>query len=199
MDDKKFENIVNLTLNFTNILTAAGATMMGEVMTAFVGGMGDMMNNVLGGAVPSKKEDIKGAIKKIKDSFPKDAKEEVKRNIESTEKFLWPAVRKYRKEIEKILTDDFCNECISIIDKYDFNLPKLTEKLDEDSFMGYLALGLAENEKLGHLLDELMPCYDKHGDVMSRFSYYLPGLITNLDTGKVRTEPSKADLEAEGK
>jgi|GEM_PF-6584612 len=199
MDDKKFEQTANTILNLNNIVGATGIIGMGDIMNAFIGGMGDLMNNVLAAAVPSKKEDVDDAIKKITASSPNELKDEVRREVESTKKFLWPAVKKHKKEILEIFTDKLCDDCNRIIDSYDFNLPKINTSLDEAGLMGYISLALAENDKLGKMFAEIIGCLDENGNAMNRFAYYLPELITNLDTGIVRTGPSEAEKAAANK
>ena len=102
-----------------------------------------------------------------------------------------PAVEKHEKRLKEIFTDEFCDEVIGIIDKHDFNLPKLYDKLDENGFMGYLSLVLTESEKLQKMFEEIMGWWSKNDAVVTEFASYLPALTTNMDTGEVRAGPSK--------
>ena len=191
MDDKKFDKTVTLLLNFTNILTSMGMMVFGDILQGFVKGMGNLITDVLAGGKDASSEKVKEAVKQMEDTFPDDLKAEVKRNINSTDKYLWPAVRKHEKRLKEILTDDVCDEVLGIVDKYDFNVSKLYMKLDEKNFMGYLSMIMAENEKLQKMFEEIMGWWDKNGAVVNEFASYLPSLTTDLGTGEVRAGPSK--------
>jgi F0F1-type ATP synthase membrane subunit b/b' len=143
------EKIIYSIANTSVILMS---TMMGaftQVLGSTIGAMASGMAEAMGGKEASDKVD-----QEIKKEQPElDAK--MKSVISDIRKDIYSQMKEKKQELEQILSDPTFQVGPKIIEKYDFNLPNLTQELDDNTLSKYSQLLVNEDERFGKMFKEL--------------------------------------------
>ena len=97
-------------------------------------------------------KEIHGETEKIQNELPKQMREQ----LLAMKTDITTQMREKKEKFESIITDRRFDEGIAIVERYNFNLPKLSCDLDERSLLGYLALLQENNEQFTKMFQELL-------------------------------------------
>ena len=128
-----------MTEAFTDVFTKLSK----EMITAITTGIGTPANTI---------KEIHGETEKIQNELPKQIREQLlamKTDITSQ-------MRGKKDALVSIIADRRFDEGIAIVERYNFNLPKLSCDLDEHSLLGYLTLLQNNNEQCTKMFQELL-------------------------------------------
>jgi len=143
------DKIINAMVNTSVILMS---TMMGsftQVIGSTMGAMASGMAEAMGGKEASNKVN-----QEINQGLPEiDGK--MKAMISDLRKDIYSQMRQKRQELEPMLSDPVFKVGPEIIEKYDFNLPKLTQELDDNALTRYSQLLVSEDVRFGNMFKEL--------------------------------------------
>ena len=134
------EAFASLASTMTEALAKTGAVMTEALTSSFGGsGEGEMDNG------PSMKLDDLGprASEKVKDAFA-DIRSQASADFSSKD-----------ESIKKIMRDPAADEAVTIVESFDFKLPRLTERLSDDDMTKYMALLKNEDRQLMKMLQQL--------------------------------------------
>ena len=145
LEDKIINAIVNTSVILMSMMMGAFTQVIGSTMGAMVSGMAEAM----GGKESSNKVNLE-----INQGLPEiDAK--MKAMISDLRKDIYSQMRQKRQELEPMLGQKAFMIGPEIIEKYDFNLPKLTQELDDNAIARYLLLLISEDVCFGKMFKEL--------------------------------------------
>ena len=139
-----------------NSIANVSILMMSIMMDAFSGLMVNMTGAVasgMAGAVGGEEAEAK-VKEEVEQKLP-EANEKMKAMVSDVRKDIYLQFGEKRKEIEPYLSDSVFDVGPKIIEKYDFNLPKLTEELDDASLTQYTKLIMTEDSKFGEMFKAL--------------------------------------------
>jgi outer membrane lipoprotein SlyB len=145
--DKK---ILNSVINTSIILMSS---MMGGLSETLVNA-GRVMVSGMAGAVGGKE-----AGEKVNEEFNQrlpEINEEMRKMISDLRKEVSVQLRQKIKEIGPLLSDPNYDIGPNTIEKYDFNLPKLTEELDDNTLAQYIQLLIKEEPGFTQMFKELV-------------------------------------------
>lgn len=142
--------ILNSILNTTVILMSS---MMGGLTEAMVGVMGEMASG-MAGAVGGEEAESQVA-EEVQQKMP-ELGEEIKTMISELRQDVSAQFSQKMEEIRPHLSDPVYDQGPAIIEQYDFQLPKLTEELDEDAFAQYIQLLVSEDPRFSDMFQELV-------------------------------------------
>ena len=145
--DKK---ILNSVINTSIILMSS---MMGGLSETLVNA-GRVMVSGMAGAVGGKE-----AGEKVTEEFNQrlpEINEEMRKMISDLRKEVSVQLRQKITEIGPLLSDPNYDIGPSTIEKYDFNLPKLTEELDDNTLAQYIQLLIKEDPDFTQMFKELV-------------------------------------------
>jgi len=144
--EKKIMNsIANVSILMMSIMMGA----FSELMVNMTGAAASGMAGAVGG------EEVEAKVKEeVKQKLP-EANEKMKTMVSEIRKDIYTQFEQKRKEIEPFLSDPVFDAGPKIIEKYDFNLPKLTEELDDASLAQYTKLIMSEDPKFGKMFKAL--------------------------------------------
>lgn len=146
--EKKILNVIyntsillmsTMTETFSDIFTKLSK----EMVTAINTGLSTPTNNV--------KENHE-TIDKTQDEFPKQMRE----LLLGMKVDITKQLKEKKEKIDSIIKDRKFDEGIAIVDRYNFNLPKLSCDLDEHSLFRYLILLKEDNEQFTKMFQELL-------------------------------------------
>jgi hypothetical protein len=143
------DKIINSMVNTTVILMS---TMMGaftQVMVSATGAMASGMAEAMGGKEAGDKVN-----QEIKQNLPA-VNEQTKAMISDIRKDIYSQMKQKRKELALLLSDLAFDAGPKIIEEYDFQLPKLTQELDDNALAQYLQLLKSENTRFVKMFSEL--------------------------------------------
>lgn len=146
---KREKKIMNAILNTSIILMS---TLMGaftEVMVNTTDAMASGMAEAIGG-----KEAGDQVHREIRQKLP-EIDEKMKKLISDVRKDVYIQIGQKTKEIAPLLSDHTFDNGPKIIEKYDFQLPKLTEELDDNVLSHYARLLASEDSIFVELFEEL--------------------------------------------
>ena len=86
---------------------------------------------------------------------PPDVNEKVKAVVTDVRQDVYLQMEQKRGNIEPLLPDPRFDDALKIVDAYDFNLPKLTAELDEETLTTYLQLLISEDPKFNEMFTKL--------------------------------------------
>jgi hypothetical protein len=112
------------------------------------------MVEAFGGKEASDKVD-----QEIKQGFP-EIDEKMKAGISDLRKEIYSQMNQKRLELEQALSDPAFEVGPKIIEKYDFNLPKLTQALDDTALSKYSQLLISKDESFSKMFKELTEWID---------------------------------------
>ncbi|HLD57696.1 MAG TPA: hypothetical protein VJA47_05285 [archaeon] len=155
--DEKFNKVWNVSVNWALLMT-------GGFQMAFVEGAADLAEKfadsfaksfeVVGSKAERVFKDIKKEMPAEIVKFLKDTRDDIKLQGDQGA----------RKKLEKLLTEDKCNEIINIAERDKFGLPPITEELSDEAIFGYLVLDFKKDEKYNNMMIELGKKLEKQSD-----------------------------------
>ena len=143
------DRIMNCIVNTSVLLMS---TMMGaftQVMVTATGAMASGMAQAMGG-----KEAGDQVKQEINQKLP-EVDEKMKTMISDIRKDIYSQLEQKKLEFEPLLSDPTFDTGPKIIEKYDFKLPKLTQKLDDNTLTKYSQLLISENAQFLEMFKEL--------------------------------------------
>ncbi len=144
-EDKIIYAMANTSVILMGMMMGAFTQVVGSTMGAMASGMAE----AFGGKETSDKVD-----EEIKHDLPEiDAK--MKAGISEMRKDIYSQMKQKRQEIKAIFADPAFEVGPKIIEKYDFNLPKLTEELDDKALSQYSQLLVSEDPRFVEMFKEL--------------------------------------------
>jgi hypothetical protein len=145
LEDKIIYAMANTSIILMSMMMGAFTQMIGSSMGAMASGMAE----AFGGKEVSDKVD-----QEIKQGLP-EIDEKMKAGILDLRKEIYSQMNQKRKELEQALSDPAFEVGPKIIEKYDFNLPKLTQALDDTALSKYSQLLVTEDERFTKMFKEL--------------------------------------------
>ncbi len=144
--DKKIMNsIANVSILMMSIMMGA----FSELMVKMTGEVASGMASVVSG------EDTGAKVKEEVEQKIPEVDEKMRAMISDIRKDIYAQFGQKRKELEPLLSDSVFDVGPQIIEKYDFNLPKLTEELDDASLAEYTKLMVSEDPKFEEMFKGL--------------------------------------------
>ncbi len=143
------DKILNTIINTSVILMSAMMGAFTQVMVSATGAMASGMAAAMGG---------KEAEDKVNEEFTQklpEVDEKMKAMIAEIRKDIYTQMGQKRKELKPLLSDALFEAGPKIIEKYDFNLPKLTEELDDGALAQYSKLLVTEDPNFQKMFKEL--------------------------------------------
>ncbi len=128
-----------MTEAFTDVFTKLSK----EMITAITTGMDTPISTI---------KKIHGETEKIQHEFPKQMREQ----LFAMKTDITAQLREKKEKLASIIMDGKFDEGIAIVERYNFNFPKLTCDLDERSILGYLVLLQENNEQFTKMFQELL-------------------------------------------
>ena len=144
------DEIINSMVNTSVLLMS---TMMGaftNVMVNATGAMASGISEALG-----EKEAGDQLNKEIKQKLP-EVDEKMRAMISDIRKDIYCQMSQKKQDIESLLSDPMVEAGPKIIEKYDFKLPKLNQKLDDNTLSQYGQLLLSGDKQFAKMFKELM-------------------------------------------
>lgn len=145
-----FEDEIIYAMANTSVLLMS--TMIGaftQVVVNATGAMASGMADAMGGKEAGDKVN-----QEIKQALP-EVDEKVKAMISDIRKDLYAQMKQKSKELEPLLSDPTFEVGPKIIEKYKFNLPKLTQELDDTELAKYSQLLMSEDKRFVKMFKEL--------------------------------------------
>jgi len=145
-EDKIMNTIVN-----TSIL----------LMSTFMGGFSELMVNVTSEVASGMTEAFAGeeagkeAREKVKQKLP-EVNDKMRAMISDMRKDIYLQMEKTNKEIAPFMTDPVFDVGPQKVDAYDFGIPKLSSRLDDDTLAQYSYLLVSEDAAFAELFGQLM-------------------------------------------
>ena len=145
-EDKIMNTIVN-----TSIL----------LMSTFMGGFSELMVNVTSEMASGMTEAFAGeeagkeARQKVKQKLP-EVNDKMRAMISDMRKDIYLQMEKTNKEIAPFMTDPVFDVGPQNVDAYDFGIPKLSSRLDDDTLAQYSYLLVSEDAAFAELFGQLM-------------------------------------------
>jgi len=146
--ETKILNVIcNTSILFMSIMTEAFTDVFTklskEMITAITTGIDTPADTI---------KEVHGETEKIQNEFPKQIREQ----LLAMKTDIIKQMREKKDKLASIITDGRFDEGISIVERYNFNLPKLSCDLDERSLLGYLTLLQDNNEQCTKMFQELL-------------------------------------------
>jgi len=141
--------IMNSIINTTIILMSTMMDTFTEAMVNTTGAMASGMADAIVGKEASQKVN-----KEFRKKLP-EADEKMKAMISEVRKDVYAQLEEKRKEMKSLLSDSAFDIGPKIVEKYDFRLPKLTEKLDDSTLAQYTQLLVSEDPRFAKMFKEL--------------------------------------------
>jgi hypothetical protein len=145
LEDKIIYAMANTSVILMSMMMGLFTQMLGSTMGAMASGMAE----AIGGKEASDKVNLE-----IKQGLP-EIDDKMKAGISDLRKEIYSQMTKKRQELELVFSDPVFEVGPKIIEKYDFNLPKLTEKLDDDALSQYSKLLVSEDIRFVKMFKEL--------------------------------------------
>lgn len=144
-EDKIIYAMANTSVILMSMMIGAFTQVVGSTMGAMATGMTEAM----GGKEASDKVN-----QEIKQGLPEiDAK--MKAGISDMRKDIYSQMMQKRQEMQAMLADPAFEVGPKIIEKYDFNLPQLTQELDDNTLSQYSQLLASEDPHFVEMFKEL--------------------------------------------
>ena len=145
LEDKIIYAIANTSVILMSTMMDAFTQVIGSTMGAIASGMA----GALGGEEASDKVD-----QELKQGLP-GIDEKMKAGISDLRKEIYSQITQKRQDLKLVFSDPVFEVGPKIIEKYDFNLPKLTQKLDDDVLSQYSKLIVSEDVRFAKMFKEL--------------------------------------------
>jgi hypothetical protein len=150
LSNSVFKDEIIYAMANTSVLLMS--TMMGaftQVVVNATGAMASGMAEAMGGKEAGDKVN-----QEIKQGLP-EVDEKMKEMISDIRKDLYSQMKQKSKELEPLLSDPAFEVGPKIIEKYEFNLPKLTQELNDTALTKYSQLLMSENKLFVKMFKEL--------------------------------------------
>jgi len=141
--------IMNVIINTSVILMSAMMDAFGEFMVQTTGTLAAGIANAM-----DEKELGEEIAKEVKTKSP-EINEKMKTLISEVHNDIYHQYTQKQKEIQHLLADKIFDDGPQIVEKYDFNLPKLKEKVDDKTLAQYTLLLVIEDENFTKMFEEL--------------------------------------------
>ena len=128
-----------VTEAFTEVFTKLSK----EMITAITTGLGTPEDTI---------KEIHGETDNLQKELPKQIREQ----LLAMKTDITTQMKEKKEKLASILADKRFDEGITIVERYKFNLPKLSCDLDERSLLGYIALLQENNEQFTKMFQELL-------------------------------------------
>ena len=145
LEDKIIYSMANTSVILMSMMMGLFTQVLGSTMGAMASGMAE----AIGGKEASDKVDLE-----IKQGLP-EIDEKMKAGISDLRKEIYAQMNQKRQELELVFSDPAFEVGPKIIEKYNFNLPKLTQKLDDDVLSQYSKLLVSEDVRFAKMFKEL--------------------------------------------
>jgi hypothetical protein len=143
------DEIIYAMANTSVILMSMMMGLFTQVLGSTMGAMASGMAEAIGGKEASEKVDLE-----IKQGLP-EIDEKMKTGISDLRKEIYAQMNQKRQELKLVFSDPAFEVGPKIIEKYNFNLPKLTQKLDDDVLSQYSKLLVSEDVRFAKMFKEL--------------------------------------------
>jgi hypothetical protein len=150
VDSGREDKIMNTIVN-TSIL----------LMSTFMGGFNELIVNVTGELASGMTETFSGeeagkeAREKVKQKLP-EVNDKMRALISDMRKDIYMQMEQKNKEIAPFMTDPVFDLGPQKVDAYDFGIPKLSSRLDDDTLAQYSYLLVSEDATFAELFGQLM-------------------------------------------
>jgi len=146
--EKKILNVIsNTSILLMSVVTEAFSEMFTklskEMTTTITTGLGAPKDTI---------QEIHGETDDIQKDLPKQMREQ----LLTMKTEITTQLREKKEKLASIIDDKRFDEGIAIIERYKFNLPKLSCNLDERSLLGYIKLLQENNEQFTKMFQELL-------------------------------------------
>jgi hypothetical protein len=131
------------------------------LMSTLMGGLSEMMVNVTGELASGVTEAFAGeeagkqAQSEVKQKLP-EVNDKMRTMISDMRKDIYLDMEKKNKELAPFMSDPIFDVGPQKIEEYDFGIPKLSSKLDDDTLAQYSYLLVSEDATFGELFCQLM-------------------------------------------
>ena len=143
--------ILNIISNTTILLVSMMTEAMTSVFTKLSKEMMTAMSRGFGAPEDSTKD-----IQRTTDDLERKIPEELHKQLHEMKTDITKQMNEKKEQIAPLLSDKRFDGGIEIVQRYEFNLPKLTCDLDERSLLGYLALLNKDDEQFTKMFKELL-------------------------------------------
>lgn len=140
-----------------NVISNTSIVLMGTMMGGLTQAMGSIMKDMtsgIAGAMGGEK-----AADKVKTDFDKmnpETKSKVIGMVVDMRKQMYEQLDEKKASIIELMTDAVFNKGPAIVEKYSFGLPKLTQRLDDDTIAHYMILLESGEPNFKKMFKELM-------------------------------------------
>ncbi len=148
-------------MNYSMILVAVFedvfanlASSMSEALVRGSAAMAGAMEEGLGGT-PHGKESDKTATESLSKQVKAQTSTEVKKAFAEMREKARSEIRLDDKSLKELIRAPAFDKGIEIVERYEFGLPKLTERLSDEDFVAYLAFFKKSDPKLVKMSEEL--------------------------------------------
>jgi hypothetical protein len=142
------KKIMNLIAN-TNIILLSTLEDLADLMMTTMGAVSSEMAGAFGGEDARKEVDGE-----FKQKLP-EVHEKLKAVVSDVRQDVYRQIEQKRQDIEPLLSDSRFDNVLRIAEAYDFQLPKLTEELDDETHAAYLHLLISEDPKFNEMFKKL--------------------------------------------
>jgi len=143
------EEIIYAMANTSVLLMSAMMGAFTQVVVNATGAMASGMAEAMGGKEAGDKVN-----QEINQGCP-EVDEKMKAMISDIRKDLYSQMKQKSKELEPLLSDPTFEVGPKIIEKYEFNLPKLTQELNDTALVKYSQLLMSEDKQFVKMFKEL--------------------------------------------
>ena len=147
-DTNREQKIMNSIINITIIMMSTMMSALAEAMTATTGAMATGLAGAFGD------EDAKDKVSEEVSKMPK-ANDGIEKTISSVREDAYKQLEQKWSQIKLIISDPAFDLGPKIVEKYDFGLPKLTERLDDHTLSQYSKLLMNQDRNFVKMLEDL--------------------------------------------
>jgi len=143
------DEIMHAMVNTSVILMSLMMGAFSQVAVTMTKAMSAGMAEAMGGKEASEKVN-----QEFKQKGP-EVDDKIKATISDIRRDIYIQMKQKNKELQKFLSNSTFAEGPKIISKYNFNLPKLTEELDDTALAKYSQLLISEDKQFAKMFKEL--------------------------------------------
>ena len=153
-ESNREKRIVFTIANTSIIIMSSMMDAFGELMIQATGSMATGLATALGG------EESGDEVKKEFDQKLPEVNEKMKAMISEVRDDLYAQFEQKQKQMQPLLSDPIFDVGPTIVEKYDFGLPKLNEELDDKTLAQYAVLFTSEDSLFVEMFQELTSWMD---------------------------------------
>jgi len=143
--------ILNVICNTSLLLMSAVTEAFSEMFTKLSKEMITAITTSLGNS-----EDATQDINKKTDSLQKELPQQMREQLLAMKTDITTQLREKKEKLGPILADPRFDDGITIVERYTFGLPALTQDLDERSLLGYIALLQVNDQRFTTMFQKLL-------------------------------------------